>query len=177
MSLPIQNKKSLSTNELVVFAMLGTLMFVSKLVLEALPNIHMLGVLTMVYTLVYRAKALIPIYVFVLLTGIYAGFNLWWIPHLYLWAVLWGITMLLPQNMSSKRKIAVYPIVCALHGLFYGALYAPAQAIMFGLCFRQMLAWIVAGLPWDLIHATGNFLIGVLIYPLSALLLQIRSKK
>lgn len=177
MSSPTPNKKCLSTYELVVFAMLGTLMFVSKLVLEALPNIHMLGVLTMVYTLVYRKKALVPIYISVLLTGIYAGFSLWWIPHLYLWTVLWAVTMLLPQNMSAKKKMAVYPVVCALHGLFYGTLFAPAQAIMFGLSLGQMLAWIAAGLPWDLIHAAGNFFIGVLIYPLSRLLLRIKAKK
>ena len=178
MSLPTQNnKKRLSTYELVVFAMLGTMMFLSKLLLEALPNIHMLGVLTMVYTLVYRKKALFPIYIFVLMTGIYAGFNLWWIPHLYLWTILWGITILLPQNMSEKKKRVVYPVVCALHGLFYGVLYAPAQAIMFGLSFKQMILWIIAGLRWDLVHAAGNFLIGVLIYPLSTLLPKISLKK
>ena len=50
---------------MVIFAMLGTLMFCSKIILEVLPNIHLLGMLTMVYTIVYRRKALIPIYIYV----------------------------------------------------------------------------------------------------------------
>ena len=38
----------LSVKEMAVFASLGTLMFISKLVREFLPNIYLLGVLTMV---------------------------------------------------------------------------------------------------------------------------------
>ncbi|MBR2453730.1 MAG: hypothetical protein IKB35_01875, partial [Clostridia bacterium] len=69
--------------EIAVFAMLGSLMFCSKLIMEALPNIHLLGMLTMTYTLVFRKKALIPIYVYVMLNGLYSGFNMWWVPYLY----------------------------------------------------------------------------------------------
>ncbi len=163
-------KPSLSVQEMVIFAMLGTLMFCSKIVMEALPNIHLLGMLTMVYTLVFRKKALIPIYVYVLLNGLYAGFSLWWVPYLYLWTVLWGATMLLPRSMPKKLAVVVYPLVCALHGLAFGTLYAPAQALMFGFNGKQTLAWIVAGLPWDALHAVGNLCAGVLILPLTALL-------
>lgn len=159
-----------------VFAMLGTVMFISKLVMEALPNIHLLGMFIMVYTIVYRVKALIPIYVFVFLTGIYAGFSLWWIPYLYIWVILFLATMLLPKKMPKWLCCIVYPIVCSLHGLAYGTLYAPAQAIMFGLDFNGMIAWIIAGLPWDVIHAGGNFVAGLLILPLSEFMKKLNGK-
>ncbi len=152
--------------EMCVFAMLGSVMFCSKIIMEFLPNVHLLGMLTMVYTLVFRTRALIPIYVYVLLNGLYAGFNMWWIPYLYIWTILWGVTMLLPKNMPHKVRTVVYPIVCALHGLAFGTLYAPAQALMFGMNFEQMVAWIIAGLPWDAIHMAGNFVAGLLIMPL-----------
>ena len=170
MSLPTQNSRNkggLSVRETVLFAMLGTLMFCSKILMEALPNIHLLGALTMTYTLVFRTKALIPIYIYVLLNGLYAGFNMWWVPYLYIWTVLWGITMLLPKRMKDPVACVVYPIICALHGFAYGTLYAPAQAIMFGLDFNGMIAWIIAGLPFDLIHGIGNFVTGMLVLPLS----------
>lgn len=160
----------LSVREMALFSMLGTLMFCSKLIMEILPNIHLLGMLTMVYTLVFRKKALIPIYINVFLTGLYGGFAMWWVPYLYIWTVLWGMTMLLPKQLPTKWSCWVYPAVCALHGVAYGSLYAPAQALMFGLNFEQMLAWIVAGLPFDLVHGLGNLAAGLLILPLSALL-------
>ncbi len=170
---PSHSQSALSAGELCIFAMLGTLMFCSKIVMEWIPNVHLLGTLTMVYTLVYRRKALIPIYVYVLLNGIYAGFAAWWVPYLYIWTVLWGVTMLLPRNMPKGVAAVVYPLVCGLHGLSFGTLYAPAQALMFGLNFRQMLAWIVAGLPWDVIHGIGDFAAGLLILPLSKLLARL----
>ncbi len=153
--------------------MLGTIMFISKIVMEFLPNIHLLGMLTMLYTVVFRTKALIPIYIYVLLNGLFAGFNMWWIPYLYIWTILWGITMLLPKKMPRGARMVVYPIVCSLHGLAFGTLYAPAQAVMFHFTLEQTLAWIAAGLWFDVTHAIGNLCLGLLIVPLSELLHRI----
>lgn len=150
--------------------MLGAVMFVSKLIMELLPNVHLLGVLTVLYTVVFRKKALIPIYIYVLLNGVYAGFSMWWVPYTYIWAILWGVAMLLPRNMKGGVATVVYAVVCSLHGFAFGTLYAPAQAIMFGLNFEATVAWIIAGLPWDAIHGVSNFALGLLVYPLSRLL-------
>jgi energy-coupling factor transport system substrate-specific component len=40
-----------------------------------------------------------------------------------------------------------------------------------------MLAWIVAGLPFDLMHGIGNLFAGLLILPLSELLLKLERKQ
>ena len=160
-----------------VFAMLGTMLFCGDILMEWAPNIHFVGMLTMTYTLVYREKALIPIYVYVVLNGVYAGFALWWVPYLYLWTILWGVTMLLPRNMPRRVAIPVYMAVCALHGLCFGTLYAPFQAVAFGLNFEKTLAWSVAGLPFDAIHAMGNLAAGTLIVPLSDLLRRLEKRK
>ena len=157
--------------------MLGTMLFCGDILMEWAPNIHFVGMLTMTYTLVYRGKALIPIYIYVFLNGVYAGFGLWWIPYLYLWAILWGGTMLLPRNMPRRVAIPVYMGVCALHGLCFGTLYAPFQAVVFGLDFAKTLAWIAAGLPFDVIHALGNLASGALIVPLVELLRRLEKSR
>lgn len=151
-------------------------MYVSKIIMEFAPNIHLLGVFTVAFTVVYRKKALYPIYTYVILNGIFSGFASWWIPYLYVWTVLWGIVMLLPKNMPKKKRPIVYMSVCALHGFLFGTLYAPAQAILFGLSLKGMIAWIAAGLPYDFIHGVSNFFCGILIVPvISALRLAERS--
>ena len=156
----------LTVRETAVFGMLGALMYASKVLMEVAPNVHLLGVFTIAITVVYRKKALYPIYTYILLNGLFSGFATWWIPYLYLWAILWGVTMLLPQNMPKKVKPIVYMIVNAGHGFLYGTLYAPAQAVLFGLNFEKMIAWIVAGLPWDFVHGVSNFICGMLIVPI-----------
>lgn len=152
--------------DIAVCAMLGAIMFCSKIFLEFLPNIHLLAMFILVFTVVYRAKALIAIYVFVAITGVYAGFALWWIPYLYIWTVLWAAVMLLPKNMPKKIAVPVYIIVCALHGLLYGILYSPFQAVAFGLDLKGTISWIIAGLPYDLIHGVGNAVSATLALPL-----------
>lgn len=141
-------------------------MLVSKLALEFLPNVHMLAALTIAYTVCFRKKALYPIYVYVFLNGLVSGFSLWWIPYLYLWTILWGVTMLLPKNMKPRLAVPVYMAVAGLHGLLFGTMYAPAQAVMFGLDFKGMVAWIIAGLPWDLVHGVSNFFMALLVMPI-----------
>ena len=163
----------INIKETAVFAMLGTLMYASKVLMQASPNIHLLGMLIMTITLVYRAKALYPIYIYVFLEGLMGGFSTWWIPYLYVWTVLWGVTMLLPKNMPNKVKPIIYIIVCALHGFLFGVLYAPVQAIVFGLDFKGMIAWIAAGFTFDVIHGISNLLCGTLICPLVSLLKRI----
>ncbi len=171
-----RSNTSLKIREMVVFAMLGTAMFCSKIIMEVVPNVHLLGTLTMTYTVAFRKKALIPIYVYVMINGLFAGFATWWIPYLYIWTILWAITMVLPRNMPNKVKCIVYPLVCGIHGLAFGILYAPAQALMFGMNLKQTLAWIVAGLPWDFVHGVGNLFAGMLIVPLSGLLEKLTKK-
>ena len=151
-------------------------MLLSKLVMEALPNIHLLGVLTITYTLVYRWRALIPIYIYVLLNGLLSGFNAWWVPYLYIWTILWAVTMILPKKMPKWLACTVYPLLCAVHGLAFGILYAPAQALMFGLDLRETIAWISTGFAFDIVHSVGNFAVGLLIFPLSEVLKKLESR-
>ena len=157
----------LKLKDVVILSLIAALMTVSDFAMEFLPNVHLVGVFIVVTTLVYRQHTLLPIYVYVLMQGVISGFGPWWIAYLYIWTVLWGATMLLPKNMPKAVASVVYPIVCALHGLFFGVLYAPVQALMFGFTFEQTLAWIAAGFTFDIIHTIGNFAVGLLIYPAS----------
>lgn len=158
---------NISVKEIAKFGMFGAIIYAQKAVLASLPNIHLSAVLIIALTVVYRAKALYPIYVYVLLEGLFGGFTTWWIPYLYVWTILWGAVMLLPKDLPNRKCGAViYMIVCSLHGFLFGTLFAPAQAIMFGLNFEGMIAWIIAGLSFDVIHGISNFCLGILIIPL-----------
>ena len=169
-------KSGNTLRKLIIFALFADLMFVSKIFMEFLPNFHLLATLITVITIVYRWQALIPIYMFVFLMGLYYGFALWWVPYLYIWTILWVIVMLLSKKMPRKIAIPVYISVTVLHGLLYGVLYAPFQAWAFHLDFNAAIAWIVAGLPWDLMHGVGNAVVGLLIWPLSDTLKKLESR-
>lgn len=160
----------LSVRESCLFAMLGTLMYTSKLLLEFLPNVHLLGVLTIAYTLHFRKKALYPIYIYAFLLALFNGFSLWILPHFYIWTILWGCTMLVPTHLSQTKIQIICTILCGAHGFLYGILYAPAQALLFHLSWDGMIAWIIAGFPWDILHGISNLCVSLLIAPIRKIL-------
>ena len=145
--------------------------------IDIIPNFHPLALFIVSFTVVYRSQALIPIYVYVILNGFYLGFSAWWLPYVYIWLPLWGVAMLIPRRLNPKLRCVIYPIITALHGFAFGILYAPAQAIMFGLDFRGMLAWIVSGLYFDLVHGISNFFMGFLVFPLSELMFKLLKRR
>ncbi len=162
----MSKKRWITTKEMLIFSMLGTIIFLSDILMEGLPNIHGVAMFCALFTLMYRTKALIPIYVYVLLNGLYAGFALWWVPYLYIWTILWAFIMIIPKSTTDKTRFIMCTALCSLHGLLFGILYAPLQAIMFGLNFNGMITWILAGIPFDILHLIGNFVVSFLIIPL-----------
>ncbi len=166
----------LTIRETAIFGFLGALMYTSKLLMEGLTNIHLIAVFTVVFTVVYRRKALYPIYIFVLLCGLFGGFDLWWIPHLYLWLILWGAAMLIPKDLPPRLCSVCYAVLCSIHGFLYGLLYAPAQALMFGYSFDQTVKWVIEGIPYDITHGISNLFLGFSVLPLVTLLRQLERK-
>ena len=163
--------------QLTVFAMLGVIMFVSDILMEFLPNVHIVGVLTVVYTIAYRWKALVPIYIYVLLNGLFSGFGIWWLAYLYVWSVLWGVAMLIPRGLGRRAKLVLYTTVCTLHGLCFGLLYVPVQMI-YNSDIKYIISWLTVGfITTDIYHGIGNCIFGILlIIPLSELLIKLENK-
>ncbi len=166
-------KSFLSVREIALFAMLGTLVFSAQVAMEAIPNVHLTASFLILYTVLFGKKALIPMYLYVFLVGVRWGFGLSWIPYLYIWLPLWGGTMLVPRSLSPKFRALLYSAIGLLHGVLFGVMYAPAQALLFGLNFHQTLLWISAGLMWDLVHGIGNLAACSLILPLERILKRI----
>ena len=162
--------EKIGIRDIAIFGMLGALMFVSKIIMELLPNIHLIGVFIVVITVVYRKYALYPIYVFVFISGFFYGFATWWFSYLYIWTLLWGAVMLIPKNMPKAVEPFVYMLVLALHGILYGTLYVPVQVLFFGLKIKAIPLWILSGIWFDITHAVSNFLCGSLVIPMISVL-------
>ena len=172
----MKNKDRYRIKEYCVFAALACVMFVSKLLMELAPNIHLIACFTVTFTLVYRRRAIIPVMLFVFITGLFYGFDIWWFPYLYLWPLLHYLALLIPEDASDRKKTMLAIIISTLHGLFYGILYAPFQAIAFHLSFEGMLSWIAMGIPYDLIHAASNAASAFLVVPLARLIKKLSGR-
>lgn len=143
---------------LCLMAMMGTVMVVSKEALAFLPNVELVSLLTILFTLVFRRKAIGGLAVFLLLEGVLYGFGLWWLMYLYMWPILAGLTWLFRWMKHAWQ----WAILSGLYGLAFGTLCSLVYLPMGGV--SMVIAWIISGFTFDLIHAGGNFLLALLLY-------------
>lgn len=148
----------ISTRELVTFSLLAGLMMAVQVLLAGLPNIEMVSLLVVLITRKYGAKALLPLYGFVLLEGLLYGFGTWFINYLYVWTVLWGITMLL-RDMDS---VFGWTAVLTGYGLLFGALCSLLYLFMGGI--PMMMSYFISGIPFDLLHGAGNAAVALALF-------------
>ena len=152
-------------------ALLSAILYVSKVALEFLPNVELVSLLTVLYTLVFGKEAFLIVTVFNLFELIQWGFGTWWVSYLYVWPLLVLITLLLKKVI--KEEFLIWSVVSGLFGLIFGSLFAivylpvdPAYA----------LAYWISGLPWDVWHGVCNFVLMLVIgKPLYLLLKKIKN--
>ncbi len=178
----MKRSKSFDIFGMVLYTILGVLLFVSDIIFEALPNVHGVALFICVITLVYRAKALIPIFIYIGLNAvtslvISAGYSFWWVPYLYIFPILWLLVMLIPKKSSVKVKVALCTVFSALHGLLFGLMYLPYWVFMYSLNFEKAMAWLAAGLVFDVIHMVSNIVMCSLIYPLYKTLIKLEESR
>lgn len=152
------NSKFLPVRQLVLYALLGTVMYAGKLVMAGLPNIEPVSLLIILYTLVFGPRALWCIYLYVGLECATWGLNTWSVSYLYIWLVLYLVTRFF-RGMDSPLGWAV---VSGAFGLCFGLLCAPVYLVIGG--WGYALSWWVSGIPYDLAHCGGNFAMALLLY-------------
>lgn len=153
----------ISIKDLVLIALLSALLLVLQVGLAFLPNIEVVSLLIIIYTLFFKKKTLYIIYIFALLEGLIYGFGIWWIMYLYVWTILWGITMLLKEEKSP----IIWAFISGFFGLFFGTLCSVPYFITGGVSMG--LSWIASGLMMDIIHGIANFFVALVLFqPLSA---------
>lgn len=149
---------------LCLLALMAALMIASQLAMAALPNIHLVAVFIIVATLAFGWSAMLSVAVFVISEGVLFGFGVWWVSYLYAWPVLVLVVMLLRKNDSKLT----WAIVAGAHGLLFGAMCAVPYLFIGG--WEMAFSYWVAGIPFDLAHCAGNFVLAlVLVSPLSRL--------
>jgi len=151
--------------------MLGALTFGLKVAMSYLPNIEPVSLCVILFTVVFGLKALYPIYLYVIMELLIYGVGTWNINYLYIWAIL-ALAAWLLRGMNSSLGWAV---VSGVFGLSFGLLCAPVDFLIGDLGY-VVTKWI-SGIPFDIAHCIGNFVIALLLFaPLRTLLQKLYSK-
>lgn len=151
--------------EVILFGILGAMTFAMKVCMAALPNIEPVSLTLLVYAAVFGLKALYPTYVYVAMEVLYYGLGVWNLNYLYVWAILTVAAVFL-RRMNQPLGWAM---LSGAFGLLFGALCGIVDIFIGG--FGYAAAKWVSGIPFDIAHCVGNFVLALLLFtPLRNLL-------
>jgi energy-coupling factor transport system substrate-specific component len=154
-----------------LFGMLGALTFAAKYAMSALPNIEPVSLMVMLFAVTFGIKALFPIYLYVGMEILFFGLGLWNFNYLYIWAILAVIAWFV-RRMEHPLGWAM---LSGVYGLLFGLLCAPVDAVIGGFAYAGA-KW-VSGIPFDLAHCAGNFVIALLLFkPMRKLLCKLNQR-
>ena len=155
-----------SARQLALPGILTAVLLGGQVALAALPNVEIVSLLVILYSLLLGRRVFLVVYAFALLEGFLYGFGLWWISYLYAWPLLAGLVLILGRR---ERPALFWALVSGFFGLGFGALCALPYLAAGGPA--AALSYWLAGLGFDLIHCGGNFGMCLLLFrPLHQLL-------
>ncbi len=161
----------LTIREVVLFGVLGALMFALQVVMSPLPNIEPVSLLVMLLAVVFGWKSLYAIYVFVAMEILFYGFSLWNVYYLYVWTIL-AVAAIFMRKMEHPVGWA---LLSAVFGLMFGALCGIVDVFIGGIPYA-ISKW-VSGILFDVTHCVGNFVMALLLFaPLRKLLTRLNNK-
>ncbi len=171
-----KNKFIIKTKDIALIGMMVAVIEVCKVALGFLPNIELTTFWIIMFTLFFGRKSALVVPVFILIEGTMYGFGTWWIMYLYIWPSLALITWI----FRKQNSIWFWSILSALYGLFFGFFCSFPYVVIGGVDggikngLYAGFTWWIAGIPWDIVHGIGNFVLMLfLYYPVRAIMKKI----
>lgn len=171
---PLKSKaSSLSVWDIVLIPLLSATLTSGKMILSFIPNVEIVTLLFMVYTVVFGPRRTFLIAVIFSTTEIFFyGVHTWLLVYYVIWPLLILLTTLLMKTRTSEWAFALLALV---YGLSFGLVFAVFESFFYGIAYG-VVYW-VRGIPFDLIHGVSNFVVVLFLYaPLKKLLTGLRDK-
>ena len=171
--------KKITVRDITLIGMMVAVIEVCKAALSFLPNIELTTFWLILFTLYFGRKILLVIPVFILIEGCIYGFGLWWVMYLYMWPLL----VLLVWILKKHGSVWFFSTLSGLFGLFFGFFCAIPYVVIGawdGGIKNGLYAgftWWVAGIPWDIVHGVGNFVLMLVLYhPMRRVMERMKSR-
>lgn len=138
---------------LALMGLCTAILFLGQVFFAILPNIEVVSLLIIIYSLFFGKKVFWILYAFVFLEGFLYGFGIWWFNYLYVWSILACVVLWQKENTSAL----FWAIISGFFGLSFGGLCALPYIVLSG--WRAAFAYWISGLTFDLLHCAGNFVL------------------
>ena len=163
----------ISAKEVAYLGISLALLEASKLALDMLPNIEVVTLLFIVYTIFFGRKTFPVAIGFTVIECFLKGFNVWSIMYLYIWPLL-----IILVSVANRHKVGYvfYCILSGFFGLFFGLFCSIPYLFIGG--WTMAVTWWISGIPYDVIHCVSNFVLCLLLFkPLYAVMRKVTAEE
>jgi energy-coupling factor transport system substrate-specific component len=148
-----------TVKDVVVIAFLSAVLTVGKLSLAAVPNVEVVSLLFILYTVVFGWRyGLLTAVVFATTEILIWGLGLWTIGYYLIWPMLVLLTTMMPANF---RNLLGYTLLSGAFGLFFGLFFAIYTAPLLNI---SVWVYWLNGIMFDVIHMVGNVVVMIVLY-------------
>ena len=148
----------LVAKDITLIGLMVAIIEVCKVIIKDIPNIELTTFWVIMFTLYFGKRIIYVIPTFVIIEGFMFGFGMWWIMYLYLWPLLALVSWL----MRKYDETWIWAMISGLFGLFFGFFGSFPYIATSGIV--GAFSWWIQGIPWDITHAIGNFMLMLILY-------------
>lgn len=174
-----KNAFKLTAFDIALIGIMIAVIEVCKFALAGLPNIELTSFWLIMFTLYFGKRIYFVVPALIIIEGAVFGFGLWWIMYLYAWPLL----VLITTAFKKSNSATTFALISGIFGLCFGLLCSIPYVFINSTGgdlingFRAARAWWIAGIPWDLVHGAGNFVLMLVLYkPMTKLMLRVSKK-
>ncbi|MBE3102317.1 MAG: hypothetical protein IMZ47_08635 [Firmicutes bacterium] len=157
----------MKVRDIVLIGLLSACITAGKLALSFIPNVEIVTLLFIVFTVTLGIKRSFFISIIFVTTEILLyGFSTWVLGYYIVWPVLVLITALMSKTFKTEYG---YAAIAGIFGLAFGLFFAITESFFYGYAYG--LTYWVRGLPFDILHGAANYIIVLVLFkPLSKML-------
>lgn len=148
----------LVAKDITLIGLMVAIIEVCKVIMKDIPNIELTTFWVIMFTLYFGKRIIYVIPTFIVIEGLMFGFGMWWIMYLYLWPFLALVSWMLRKNDEAW----FWAMIAGLFGLLFG--FFGSFPYIFTSGIVGAFAWWIQGIPWDITHAIGNFVVMLILY-------------
>lgn len=146
--------------DIALIGLLSATITAGKLALSFVPNVEIVTLLFIIYTLVFGVKRTLMVSIIFITTEILIyGFSTWLLVYYIIWPVLIIISGILGMKIKTEYG---YAFIAGIYGLCFGLFFAIGESFFYGIGYG--ITYWVRGLPFDILHGFSNFILVVILF-------------
>ena len=150
----------MKAKDVVLIGILSASITAGKLALSFIPNVEIVTLLFIVYTVVFGYRRTLLVSIVFTTTEIFIyGFATWLLGYYIIWPTLILLTEIMHKRFKSEYA---YAILGGIFGYIFGLFFAVIESFFYGIAYGW--AYWIRGLLFDLLHGTSNFIIVLLLF-------------